>query len=559
MNVFTLAQNAIPISKTLLALEQVPVKIEIKPSKSKAKKEIKDKPMGDCGLILYADGSTRPNPGHGGWGLHGYLFELTEPKKGTGLSSNQLTDRGYLTDAKLKAFKENAEMTGDVNGKVPSVIKPLKYIDAYGCFHVPVTNNYSELQGMSYGLKYAGDQTIKNVTLYSDSQYVVEGANRMLAIWKENNWVKRDGTYVQHQAAWKELDQYRTDLYAKGVGVKIAWIKGHSIHLGNQLADKNSRLGSHKAQCGEAIVKICESESDGYWSSKYNKHPFLFHRSAYFSTRADTVQPGEYYLGEHGKDVDMLGKRSADGRHSAVILNTPDPLIEMARSKQISAAAGKEALIMMRLDQLFGAEASRDLLRFGDVCMLQRKTDRLDLYLIQSDQVKDDAIDNTTLPGAPLTRELNPPLLALRAIQAVNLLKGVLLAWKNKVQDKVETKGLLGKDVTSTFYAIDDKGNYTLKDEFIVGFTNFTELAPYQTEDGKVKEMPITVDMASDLPDRNTLKRLEKTKPTVSIVTWVESEHAFRFAYVIQSELDWGIWAATYSNLRLIKPTIKTK
>jgi hypothetical protein len=34
------------------------------------------------------------------------------------------------------------------------------------------------------------------------------------------------------------------------------------------------------------------------------------------------------------------------------------------------------------------------------------------------------------LPGTPITKELNPPLLAYRSLQSVNLLKGLLLMWK---------------------------------------------------------------------------------------------------------------------------------
>ena len=44
----------------------------------------KDKISGD-GIVLYCDGSTKPkNPGHNGYGIHGFAFNNNTPKKGTG-------------------------------------------------------------------------------------------------------------------------------------------------------------------------------------------------------------------------------------------------------------------------------------------------------------------------------------------------------------------------------------------------------------------------------------------------------------------------------------------
>ena len=43
------------------------------------------------GVVLYADGGSRENPGAAGSGIHGYLFEFSLPKKGTGNSKVVLT------------------------------------------------------------------------------------------------------------------------------------------------------------------------------------------------------------------------------------------------------------------------------------------------------------------------------------------------------------------------------------------------------------------------------------------------------------------------------------
>ena len=54
-----------------------------------------DTTVPQMGIILYTDGGVRPrNPGPGGWGLHGYTYQNTEPKKGTGNPEIVLTNAG---------------------------------------------------------------------------------------------------------------------------------------------------------------------------------------------------------------------------------------------------------------------------------------------------------------------------------------------------------------------------------------------------------------------------------------------------------------------------------
>ena len=30
------------------------------------------------GVVIYSDGGARPNPGYGGWGIHGYLYKKND-------------------------------------------------------------------------------------------------------------------------------------------------------------------------------------------------------------------------------------------------------------------------------------------------------------------------------------------------------------------------------------------------------------------------------------------------------------------------------------------------
>ena len=84
------------------------------------------------GVVIYADAGVKPNPGLGGWGLHGYMYNEEKPKKGSGCQKAYVTKDGYL-------MKENFK------GKdKPTEITPIRYLDAYGSISASIDNNAAE-------------------------------------------------------------------------------------------------------------------------------------------------------------------------------------------------------------------------------------------------------------------------------------------------------------------------------------------------------------------------------------------------------------------------------
>jgi ribonuclease HI len=470
------------------------------------------------GMVLYSDGGCLKQ-GFGGWGLHGYTYSNEPAKKGSGNNSQYLLNDGYVEKSTTL-------------GNKPVEVKPLKYIDGFGSFSYPVTNNIAEIAGATFGLEVGAKHNIKDFTLYTDSMYVVNGATQWLPGWKQNGWIKRDGMPVSNKNEWLALDNNLALLKEKGVKVEIKWVKGHSTYLGNQIADKYATIGTLHASNYKDRVEISTQGAEGYWSNKEEKHPFFCHKRIYFVTRPDSIVPGEYYLGDHGKDDDLIGKRMADGCYSYIKLATPEPFVEMLRNKQVVEANGKTAIIMGRIDKLFESKTHADLANFGEVCFYLPSTRKLDMHFIDKE---------------PVTKELNPPKLAMRAVDSVNKLKGVLLA----AQDPTDTS-LCFTNITSLIYEIDSKDNYKLKPEFTVGFTSFPVQIFYGEREGSATQEKIDVCMGIDMPDRNAMKRLEKLKPIVKVVTWMESLKTFRYAIMVTAGADVGIWAGMYSNLRIL-------
>lgn len=484
-----------------------------------AKAKVEKVPLKPEGMVLFTDGSVRPvNPGYGGWGMHGYAYMKQTTKKGNGNALQMLTEDGYVEKITIKDSK-------------PIEVKALSYVDAFGSFNVPVSNNHAEIAGVANGFEYCDKYDVKKLTILTDSEYAIKGTTTWLPTWKKNNWIKRDGTPVANKDAWLQLESSMDKLKAKGVEIEVKWVKGHSTHLGNILADKHARIGSSYAIGHQLRTEFNTADAEGYWTDKPEKHPFICQRRIYFTTVKEINIPGEYYLGEHGKDDELIGNRQTDGVCSYVELKKPEPLIELLRNKQCCESSNLDSIIMGRLDAVFESKTATDLLRFGEICLSRPFGYKLDLHLFGDDK-------------SPMTKELKPPRLAMRILESLNMLKGTLQSWQDKQSDN-----LTETNITELLFTIDSKGEYKLNDEFVPGYTSLPANLNYG-KDNLVKKVDMCLGV--DLPDRNTLKRLEKLKPQVIAVSWMESDKAFRYATIIKEGENFGIWAGMYSNLRFI-------
>lgn len=116
-------------------------------------------PVGACSYFplpvatLYTDGSCWPNPGPGGWGC--------------------VVERQYYP---------NMEISG-----------PSRF----------TTISRMELQAVINGLRALTGHY--KVTVYSDSQYVVEGITTHIHRWAVNGWKNADGEQVKNYDLWAEL------------------------------------------------------------------------------------------------------------------------------------------------------------------------------------------------------------------------------------------------------------------------------------------------------------------------------------------------------------------
>ena len=98
------------------------------------------------------------------------------------------------------------------------------------------TNNRMELTAAIEALR-ALKRPCK-VALTTDSQYVRKGITEWLPNWKKHNWKTAAKAPVKNADLWRALDE----LAAKH-DIEWHWVKGHSGHRENELADALANRG----------------------------------------------------------------------------------------------------------------------------------------------------------------------------------------------------------------------------------------------------------------------------------------------------------------------------
>lgn len=98
------------------------------------------------------------------------------------------------------------------------------------------TNNRMELNAVIEGL--AALKRPCEVTLTSDSTYVLKGIQEWMPNWKKRGWKTASKQPVKNVDLWQKLDavigEHKIDW---------RWVKGHSGHRENEIADQLANRG----------------------------------------------------------------------------------------------------------------------------------------------------------------------------------------------------------------------------------------------------------------------------------------------------------------------------
>ncbi len=136
-------------------------------------------------IDIYTDGACKGNPGVGGWG------------------------------ALLVAAGKEKELFG---GEKES------------------TNNRMELMAVIQALDVLKRPC--NITLHTDSQYVLKGITEWIKGWKAKGWKTASKAPVKNVDLWQALDAAQARH-----SIEWVWVRGHTGHPGNERADQLANRG----------------------------------------------------------------------------------------------------------------------------------------------------------------------------------------------------------------------------------------------------------------------------------------------------------------------------
>jgi ribonuclease HI len=100
------------------------------------------------------------------------------------------------------------------------------------------TNNRMEMTAVIRGLNALIEPC--EVTLHSDSRYVIDGMTKWVHGWQKKGWISSSKKPVRNEDLWHELIEA-----AARHRIAWQWVKGHDGHVENERVD---RLASDAAE-----------------------------------------------------------------------------------------------------------------------------------------------------------------------------------------------------------------------------------------------------------------------------------------------------------------------
>ena len=98
------------------------------------------------------------------------------------------------------------------------------------------TNNRMEMEAAIKGLESIIESS--TITITTDSNYLKDGITQWLEGWKKKGWKTAAKKPVKNQDLWMRLDEL-----SQFHNVNWKWVKGHSGHRENEIADLLANKG----------------------------------------------------------------------------------------------------------------------------------------------------------------------------------------------------------------------------------------------------------------------------------------------------------------------------
>jgi ribonuclease HI len=152
-------------------------------------------------ITIYTDGSSRGNPGPGGW-------------------ATIILEHRQQTGDNMESYKEDQVV--ELGGREDLT-----------------TNNRMELMGAIMGLREIDNHhsQVMSIEVCTDSEYVRKGMTEWIAGWMKKGWKTSTKKDVLNKDLWEQLHKEETRLKSSSIQVTWKYVPGHAGVKGNERAD----------------------------------------------------------------------------------------------------------------------------------------------------------------------------------------------------------------------------------------------------------------------------------------------------------------------------------
>ena len=118
------------------------------------------------------------------------------------------------------------------------IIEPTGEKEIVGCER-STTNNRMELKAVIEALKEI--EANSQISLFSDSKYVIDGITKWIKNWKINDWKTTNKKEIKNLDLWMDLDKLTSKFK-----ITWNWVKAHSTNEYNNKVDRLARNEAEK-------------------------------------------------------------------------------------------------------------------------------------------------------------------------------------------------------------------------------------------------------------------------------------------------------------------------
>lgn len=176
---------------------------------------------------MYTDGSSRGNPGPGGWAAV------------------------IMTPEEIIELGGREDMTTNNRMELLGAIKGLQEVESPKVHKVKSDTNFELLQPTSYNLQA--------VEVCTDSQYVKKGMTEWIGGWIKKGWIGSTKKPVLNKDLWMDLKKEEDRL--KNHGVKVTW-KYVPAHVGVVMNERADTIATMCADNANDLQLYRGSKSD---------------------------------------------------------------------------------------------------------------------------------------------------------------------------------------------------------------------------------------------------------------------------------------------------------